>query len=111
MSFESVQDFIGSVRKPGRPPFVVVETAVGSQSLYDFQLPPEVGEFHLIIGGERKGVDTAIMASLIDDYDHTVFIPMHGRLKSMNVSHALAVVLNELGKQRHLREGDRMRHC
>jgi tRNA G18 (ribose-2'-O)-methylase SpoU len=104
MSYQSANLFIDQASKPNRPPFVVIETAVGAQSLYDFRLPPDTDEYHVVIGGEVKGVHLDIMACLVEGYDHTVYIPMHGRLKSMNVTHALAVALNELCKQRHCKE-------
>jgi 23S rRNA (guanosine2251-2'-O)-methyltransferase len=54
------------------------------------------GPVALVFGGEGKGV----RAGVLDKCDDRVRIPMHGRVASLNVSAAAAIVLFEVVRQR-----------
>jgi len=54
------------------------------------------GPVVLVLGGEGKGV----RAGVLDKCDDRARIPMHGRVASLNVSAAAAIVLFEVVRQR-----------
>jgi 23S rRNA (guanosine2251-2'-O)-methyltransferase len=54
-----------------------------------------IGSVALLLGGEDRGIN----ASLLDRCDSVVRIPMHGRITSINVGAAAAVVLYERIRQ------------
>jgi len=67
---------------------IAVDTSKDSKDLFDVDLPEKV---IYVFGSERFGM-TNKMLNFCDD---SVFIPLGGRTFSMNVSHAVAVVLFE----------------
>jgi len=71
---------------------VAVETSPKSENLFTVKLPEKVV---FLVGNERNGLPT----ELLEKCQMTVHIPMTGKCKSMNVSHALAVVLFEWQRQ------------
>lgn len=73
---------------------VAVETSSDSQNIFNARLP-EKSVF--IVGNEIEG----IQHDLLNQSDIIIHIPLYGKNTSMNVSHALAVVLFEWQKQRH----------
>mgnify|MGYP002621943556 CR=1 FL=1 len=65
---------------------VVVEQALRSISLYDFNVPEQVV---YVVGNEVSGVDQDIIAVA----DVVIEIPMHGTKESLNVSTTAGIVL------------------
>lgn len=65
---------------------VTAELGEGAESLYQFQFPSHT---LLIMGSEGKGVQPLISKRA----DFKVYIPMMGRIDSLNVSQATAVLL------------------
>lgn len=59
------------------------------------------GSCAVVLGGEGKGLHRLVRESC----DQVAAIPLHGRVESLNVSVAAAVVLYEAARQRH-RSGD-----
>ena len=64
---------------------VAVETADNATCIYDTQLPQDVA---FIVGSERHGISE----DLLKQCDMVVYIPVPGPTRSLNVSHAAAVV-------------------
>jgi 23S rRNA (guanosine2251-2'-O)-methyltransferase len=72
--------------------FVVLETSPGSSNLLHTKLPDRMA---LMLGSEKSGIpDEVKFPGQVD-----VHIPMHGNVKSMNVSHAASVCLFEWVRQ------------
>lgn len=71
---------------------VAIETCEGSVNVFTSDLPEKVV---FLLGNERSGLPD----ELLQQCEVKVHIPMTGRCKSMNVSHALAVVLFEWQRQ------------
>jgi 23S rRNA (guanosine2251-2'-O)-methyltransferase len=62
-----------------------------------YQLPPRLlqGDRVVVLGGEAQGLARGIQQAV----DHRVEIPMHGRIESLNVASAAAVILYELRRR------------
>ncbi len=75
--------------------FIAIETSENSKCLTDIQFPEKVA---FILGNEIYGLTNEV----VEKCNLAVHIPMIGRVKSMNVSHACSVVLYEWVKQ-HLK--------
>lgn len=71
---------------------IAIETATTATSLFETQFPTGCVFF---VGNEASGLSE----SLLQQCSSTVYIPMPGNTVSMNVSHALAVVLFEWVRQ------------
>lgn len=71
---------------------VAIETSADSTNIFSAQLPSKVA---FMLGNERNGLPDEILKRC----QLNVHIPMTGSCKSMNVSHALAVVLFEWQRQ------------
>ena len=71
---------------------VAIETADNATCIYDTQLPEDVA---FIVGGERHGLSEDLLVQC----DMVVYIPVPGPTRSLNVSHAAAVVLFEWQRQ------------
>jgi len=71
---------------------VAIETSVKSTNIFATLLPEKIV---LMLGNERNGLPE----KLLKKCDMQVHIPMTGKCKSMNVSHALAVALFEWQRQ------------
>jgi 23S rRNA (guanosine2251-2'-O)-methyltransferase len=63
------------------------------QSIYDTEL---TGPLALVLGGEDKGLSPLIRKSC----DFLVGIPMKGKINSLNISAAAAIILSEACRQR-----------
>lgn len=70
-----------------------------------YRLPDKLleGRLVLVLGAEGKGVRPGVRAAV----DVFVHIPMAGRIGSLNVAAAAAVVLFEWGRRARLRDGER----
>lgn len=73
-------------------PLVAVEITTGSRNLFNTELPSSCT---LVIGNENNGIDKELLALC----QQAVHVPMFGNNGSMNVSHALAIVLFEWRRQ------------
>jgi len=73
---------------------LAIETAEPSFDLYRTNLP-EKSVF--IVGNEKVGLEV----SLLNECEKSIYIPMKGHNKSMNVSHALTIVLGEWTRQNY----------
>lgn len=71
---------------------VALETSGEARSIYDGSLP---GKMALVLGNEKYGMSK----QLLEQCDELRFIPMPGKIKSMNVSHAASVCLFEWYRQ------------
>lgn len=86
-SIEALDSYI-----PSHYTKVAVETSKDATSLYETKLPKNSAFF---VGNEKVGMDEATIAKL----DQSIYIPMPGFNKSMNVSHAGAVIISEWLRQ------------
>ncbi len=73
---------------------IAIETATPSSDLYETKLPNKTAFF---VGNEKIGLDDTIL----QECQKSIYIPMKGHNKSMNVSHALTVVLGEWLRQNY----------
>ena len=71
---------------------VIVETTPGAKNLYESVLPANP---IFIMGNESFGLSKEDLSA----YEHKVYIPMPGKVVSMNVGNALSVVLFEWIRQ------------
>lgn len=76
------------------PDYTIVglETAPASTNLFETQLPAKMA---LMVGNESEGIPPNLL-SMATQWIH---IPITGKIKSLNVSHAAAVCLFEWSKQ------------
>ena len=72
--------------------FIAIDTVINSKNIYNFKFPKKVA---FIIGNEKYGLSDNIL-NLCEDF---IYIPIPGKTKSMNVSHALTVALFEYYRQ------------
>ena len=77
-------------------PLMAVDITARSKNLFSVSLPEECA---FVIGNEKYGVD----AEILDLCDQAIHIPMFGCNGSMNVSHALGIVLFEWRRQMSLK--------
>ena len=73
---------------------IAIETALPSYDLYQTKLPEKCVFF---VGNEKVGLDDVILK----ECEKSIYIPMKGHNKSMNVSHALTIVLGEWTRQHY----------
>lgn len=94
MTFIRVANLAEAARKVKENDYEIVTAEVGknAQSLNVFNFPKKTA---LIMGSEGEGVRN-LLSSLAD---HKVFIPMYGKIDSLNVSQATSVFLYEWQKQ------------
>ncbi|MGQ8338053.1 TrmH family RNA methyltransferase [Sunxiuqinia sp. A32] len=71
---------------------VAIETSTGSKNIYQTKLPQKIA---FLLGSEKFGLPVEIL----EKCSLSVHIPMTGKCKSMNISHALAVSLFEWQRQ------------
>jgi tRNA G18 (ribose-2'-O)-methylase SpoU len=90
LSFLSPEDFFASIDPEYQ--LVAIETSEDSGNLYSAKLPEKI---IILVGNERNGLP----AEILERCELKVHIPMTGKCKSMNVSHALAVALFEWQRQ------------
>ena len=74
--------------------YFAIETTQSSSDLYQTSLPEKAVFF---VGNEKVGLDDLILK----ECEKSVYIPMKGHNKSMNVSHALTIVLGEWLRQNY----------
>ena len=90
LHFISPDDFF--TRLPADYQLVAIETCNDSLNIYQTSLPQKI---IILLGNERNGIPEEILA----ECPIKVHIPMTGKCKSMNVSHALSVALFEWQRQ------------
>lgn len=71
---------------------IALETTEDASNLFGFSFPEKVA---FVIGNEVKGIS----GDLLNSVHHKVYIPIPGPVSSLNVSHALSIVLFEWLKQ------------
>lgn len=90
LSFITPEDFFN--RKSPDATLVAIETSKDSANLFKVKLPEKIV---FLLGNESNGLPDEILKKC----SLRVHIPMTGKCKSMNVSHALAVALFEWQRQ------------
>ena len=73
---------------------LAIETVKPSFDLYKTKLPEKCVFF---VGNEKVGIEDCILK----ECEKSIYIPMKGHNKSMNVSHALTIVLGEWTRQNY----------
>ncbi len=79
-------------RLPSGYHFVAVETTLDAKNLYLETLPEKTVFF---VGNERFGLSDQLLSKM----NQKIYIPLTGPISSLNVSHALSVVLFEWFRQ------------
>jgi len=77
---------------PYLPPLIAIEITSASTSIFETALPTQCC---LVIGNEKHGISPI----LLEQCQQAVHIPMFGVNSSINVTHALAIVLFEWRRQ------------
>ena len=90
LTFVSPEDFFGQL--PSDYILAAIETCEDSTNIFETELP---GKIIFMLGNERNGLPNEILQKC----HAKVHIPMTGKCKSMNVSHALATALFEWQRQ------------
>jgi TrmH family RNA methyltransferase len=90
LTFISPEDFFATL--PTEYVLAAIETCTGSTNIYQTRLP---GQVAFLLGNERNGLPDEILRRCT----LKLHIPMTGKCKSMNVSHALSVALFEWQRQ------------
>ena len=75
--------------------WIVAASAEEGQSVYDTDRDVLRGQIGLVLGAEGRGVRPGVLSAA----DHRVWIPMRGRIDSLNVSTAAAVLLYEMARR------------
>ena len=73
---------------------IAIETTQPSSNLYTSKLPRKSV---FLVGNEKVGLDD----KPLKEVEKSIYIPMKGHNKSMNVSHALTIVLGEWMRQNY----------
>jgi len=92
---ENVDEPVGLVKNLKEEGYQIVATVLSDESV-NFRSVDYTKPTLLIVGNEREGVS----GELAELADHKVVIPMHGMVRSLNVSVATAVILYEAERQR-----------
>ena len=89
-----VSNLVDTIKKFQEAGFWVVTAEVGeeTQSLHSFEFPEKT---LLVMGSEGKGVQPLISKNA----DFKIFIPMMGKIDSLNVSQATSVILSHWRKR------------
>ncbi|MFY9151695.1 MAG: TrmH family RNA methyltransferase [Prolixibacteraceae bacterium] len=90
LRFCSSEEFFQKLHPEAVP--VAIETSADSTNIFQEKLPENIV---FLLGNERNGLPDEIL----EQCAQKVHIPMTGKCKSMNVSHALAVALFEWQRQ------------
>jgi TrmH family RNA methyltransferase len=90
LTFINPEDFFGQLDPNYQ--LVAIETSHESVNIFTVKLPEKLV---FMLGNERNGLPEDILSKC----NMQVHIPMTGKCKSMNVSHALAVALFEWQRQ------------
>jgi 23S rRNA (guanosine2251-2'-O)-methyltransferase len=77
--------------------WIVGADARGKKNLYEMKFDMNLG---LVIGSEGKGIRPLVLKKC----DHTISIPMKGKISSLNAAIAGAVILFEILRQRFSRK-------
>ena len=91
LKFIHPDDFFSQIDPEYR--LVAIETSQESSNIFATKLPEKIV---FMLGNERNGLPEEILSKC----SFQVHIPMTGKCKSMNVSHALTVVMFEWQRQR-----------
>jgi tRNA G18 (ribose-2'-O)-methylase SpoU len=70
------------------PNIVAIETSDKAENIYTFSWPPKTA---VVVGNEKFG----IREDFLEKIKQQVYIPIFGKVQSLNVSHALAIALFE----------------
>jgi len=70
---------------------IALDTVNNAKNINKFKFPKKIV---LVVGNEKYGVSN----ELLNIVSESIYIPMNGKVKSMNVTHALAVALYEYSK-------------
>jgi tRNA G18 (ribose-2'-O)-methylase SpoU len=90
LTFISPEDFFDQLSPDAQ--LVAIETCGESTNIFNTELPEKI---IILLGNERNGLPDEILRKC----SLKVHIPMTGKCKSMNVSHALSVALFEWQRQ------------
>ena len=90
LSYQNSTDFFAGI--PSDYTLVAIETSEKSQNIFTTKLPEKVV---FLLGSEKHGLPESILVKC----NQSIHIPMTGKCKSMNISHALAVTLFEWQRQ------------
>jgi len=90
LTFISPEDFFNQLSPDVQ--LVAIETSEDSSNIFTTELPERI---IILVGNERNGLPDEILRKC----SLKVHIPMTGKCKSMNVSHALSVALFEWQRQ------------
>lgn len=90
LSFVSPEDFLAQL--PADYTLAAIETCRDSQNIFQCSLPDKIA---FLLGNERHGLPEEILQKC----SLKIHIPMTGKCKSMNVSHALGTALFEWQRQ------------
>ncbi|RKD92668.1 TrmH family RNA methyltransferase [Mangrovibacterium diazotrophicum] len=90
LRYQSADDFFQQI--PEEYSVFAIETSEGATNVFQTELPQRIV---FLLGSEMRGLPE----ELILKCSRVVFIPMTGKCKSMNISHALAVCLFEWQRQ------------
>jgi len=90
LTFISPEDFFNQLSPDVQ--LVAIETSEASSNIFTTELPERI---IILVGNERNGLPDEILRKC----SLKVHIPMTGKCKSMNVSHALSVALFEWQRQ------------
>ena len=90
LNFISPEDFFDQLSPDWQ--LVAIETSEDSTNIFTTKLPEKI---IILLGNERNGLP----AEILQKCTLKVHIPMTGKCKSMNVSHALSVALFEWQRQ------------
>lgn len=94
VSVETVPTGVAGVEKARSDGFttVAIELAPGAVPLFDLSL---TGPICLVVGHEERGVK----AETLDAVDHIAFLPLVGKVGSLNVAHSVTAALHETTRQ------------
>ena len=84
LSYQEIEDTLSNL--------IAIETSSNSTNIFETELPFNAT---FIIGNEKRGISEELLSIT----KVQVFIPMPGKVKSLNVSHALSIGLFEWYRQ------------
>jgi len=90
LSYLTSEEFFQTIPENYR--VCAVETSDGATNIFETKLPERIV---FVVGSETRG----LAGDVLERCQQAVYIPMTGKCKSMNISHALAVCLFEWQRQ------------